>query len=209
MFMCIGSELAGKKVLAISGSEPVSIIQSVMPVASAEFSVVKDRVNNFVENSKILLRVLDEVGKAHPFIQGQFRVLHSADEAASYPWTHFITALILFKAGIQLEVTRRENDEKVLALNTTMCDMMSVLRPQATYFGHLSVQLTKAMNTNIRLKKVTTPEVRVVDGLTIEQRLSTRMNLIIASIKSCARLCDSYQRRHVARTYLRPSHYAP
>lgn len=65
------------------------------------------------------------------------------------------------------------------------------------------------MNTTIRLKKVTTPEERVVGGLTVEQRLSTRMSLIIASIKSCAKLCDSYQRRHVARTYPMSSHYAP
>lgn len=36
-------------------------------------------------------------------------------------------AVALFKAGIQLELTRRENDDRVLALNVTMCDMMSIL----------------------------------------------------------------------------------
>lgn len=76
-------ELAGDDVLALSGSEPVSIAQSAMPVASAAFSIVKDRVNHFVENSKMLMNALDEVGKLHPFIQGQFRVLHSTDEGAS------------------------------------------------------------------------------------------------------------------------------
>lgn len=79
IFMCI----AENKVSAASSSDPVLIAQSAMPLASAEFSIVKDRVNNFVENSKILMSVLDEVGKAHPFIQGQFRVLHSAHEVAS------------------------------------------------------------------------------------------------------------------------------
>lgn len=81
IFMCI--ELAENKVSAVSSSDPVSIAQSAVPMASAEFSIVKDRVNSFVENSKILMSVLDEVGKAHPFIQGQFRVLHSAHEVVS------------------------------------------------------------------------------------------------------------------------------
>ena len=36
-------------------------------------------------------------------------------------------AVSLFKAGLTLELTRRENDDKVIALNLTMCDMMQVL----------------------------------------------------------------------------------
>ncbi|KAF8549417.1 hypothetical protein OG21DRAFT_1488548 [Imleria badia] len=147
-------ELAGDNVVAVSSSGPVSIVQSTMPVASAAFSVVKDRVNHFVENSKMLMNALDEVGKVHPFIQ-------------------------VFKVGIQLEITRRQNDEKVLALNSMMCDMMSAL---------------------VLLKKFGSPKERAlqIDGPTIEERLQERMDLIIESIKSCAKLCDSYQRRHIA-----------
>ena len=36
-------------------------------------------------------------------------------------------AVSLFKAGITLEWTRRENDDKVIALNIAMCDMMQTL----------------------------------------------------------------------------------
>ncbi|KAF8553591.1 hypothetical protein OG21DRAFT_1441706 [Imleria badia] len=129
-----------------------------MPVASVAFSVVKDRVNHFVENSKMLMNALDEVGKVHPFIQ---------------------VAVSVFKVGIQLEITRRQNDEKVLALNSMMCDMMSAL---------------------VLLKKIGSPKEQTlqIDKSTIEERLQERMGLIIESIKSCAKLCDSYQRRHVA-----------
>ncbi len=38
--------------------------------ASATFSIVKDHVSKFADNSKILMSVLDEVAKVHPFIQG-------------------------------------------------------------------------------------------------------------------------------------------
>ena len=67
--------------------------------------------------------VLDEVAKAHPFIQGtSIRVSE---------WALLLTispaAVVLFKVGLTLELTHRENDEKVLALNLTMCDMMEVL----------------------------------------------------------------------------------
>ena len=39
-------------------------------VASEAFDVVQSEVTRFVETSQILVRVLDEVGKAHPFVQG-------------------------------------------------------------------------------------------------------------------------------------------
>ncbi len=43
-------------------------------------------------------------------------------------------AVSLFKAGLTLELTRRENDDKVIALNLTMCDMMQVLTMYAFLF---------------------------------------------------------------------------
>ena len=42
--------------------------------ASQMYSVVKDQVSNFVQHSKVLMNVLDEVGKAHPFIQSERRI---------------------------------------------------------------------------------------------------------------------------------------
>ncbi|KAF9264173.1 hypothetical protein L218DRAFT_998910 [Marasmius fiardii PR-910] len=139
--------------LAVSNSKHVGLAKDA--TSSVDFSVVKERVSNFAETSKFLMGVLDDVGKLHPFIQ---------------------VAVVAFKAGIQLELTRRENDDRVLALNMTMCDMMSTLS---------------------LLKEISIPGQRH-NGITIEERLHARMNNVVHSIRSCAQLCDSYQRRHAA-----------
>jgi predicted Co/Zn/Cd cation transporter (cation efflux family) len=39
----------------------------------------------------------------------------------------FVVAVSVFNAALTLELTRRENDQKIIALNMKMCDMMSVL----------------------------------------------------------------------------------
>jgi hypothetical protein len=41
-------------------------------MALPQFSILKDQVSNFAENTKILVNVLDDLGKMHPFIQGSF-----------------------------------------------------------------------------------------------------------------------------------------
>ncbi|KAJ7181386.1 hypothetical protein C8R43DRAFT_1170245 [Mycena crocata] len=122
--------------------------------------IVKDQVSQFIENSKILVNVLDEVAKVHPFIQ---------------------MAVSIFKAGIQLELTRRENDARVVFLYTTMCDTMEVLT---------------------LLKKVPSPKEVGPDGKSIEDRLRQRMGSIIDSIKYCAKICDTYQHQHTAKKYI-------
>ncbi|KAL0577140.1 hypothetical protein V5O48_004854 [Marasmius crinis-equi] len=143
----------GDKVLAVSNSKHVALAKDV--ASNVDFSVVKEQVSNFVENCKILMNVLDDIGKVHPFVQA---------------------AVVVFKAGIQLELTRRENDDRVLALNVTMCDMMSTLG---------------------LLKKIPSPHEQC-GGVTVEDRLHGRLNDVVQSIKDCAKLCDSYQRRHAA-----------
>ena len=57
----------GEKVVAVSNSQTVSTIQN---VASQAFDTLKGQVSHFAETSKVLVTVLDEVGKVHPFIQG-------------------------------------------------------------------------------------------------------------------------------------------
>ena len=56
----------GDRALALSGGDAVLAIQNV--AASAAFNSVKEQVNHFAEHSKMLVRALDEVSKAHPFI---------------------------------------------------------------------------------------------------------------------------------------------
>ena len=57
----------GDTILATSESQVGSAMKGF--VTSAAFDVVQSEVTHFVETSQILVRVLDEVGKAHPFIQ--------------------------------------------------------------------------------------------------------------------------------------------
>ncbi|RPD72434.1 hypothetical protein L226DRAFT_154051 [Lentinus tigrinus ALCF2SS1-7] len=144
----------GNAVSNASGNSLVSIAQS--DAATQALSFVKDQVGNFVQHSKVLMNVLDELGKAHPFIQ---------------------IAVSIFKAGLTLELTRRENDDKVIALNLTMCDMMQTLT---------------------LLKQVVNVKEPGPGGLSIEDRLKQRLGSIIDSIKRCAKVCDSYQKRPTA-----------
>jgi hypothetical protein len=54
------------------------------------------------------------------------------------------------------------------------------------------------------LDKIDSAKVKITDDdeRSIEMCLSRRMDDIIESIKYCAKLCDSYQRRHVAGEHL-------
>ena len=62
------SLVLGDRAQAVSGSGAALAIQRV--AASTAFDVVKEEVSHFAKNSVVLLGVLDEVGKAHPVIQG-------------------------------------------------------------------------------------------------------------------------------------------
>ena len=180
----------GDRALAVSGSEAVSTIQDI--AGSATFDVVKEQVSHFVENSKILVGLLDEVGKAHPFVQS-VSLLSPLCSLLSGADVCCLVAVSVFGAAIRLELDRRENDQKVITLNVTMCDMMHVMT--------LSVKSPlpwRCAHAPCSLKDVATPKGQGQERITIEQRLQGRMAGIIDSIKACAKLSDSYQKRHTA-----------
>lgn len=52
------------KALAVNGDPYIDAAGGVAITAA------KEEVGNFVQNSKIMMNVMDEVGKIHPFIQG-------------------------------------------------------------------------------------------------------------------------------------------
>lgn len=71
-------------------------------------------VDTFMEAVPLLVKALDEVAKAHPFINGTtpfFFGLNPANGAQSNA-----VAVLAFKAVYTLETKRRENDKRVLAL---------------------------------------------------------------------------------------------
>ncbi|KAF8483041.1 hypothetical protein JB92DRAFT_2763738, partial [Gautieria morchelliformis] len=63
-------------------------------------------IDTFAEKSAILMNVLDDVSKLHPFVG---------------------VAVMAFKVVWTLEVNHRENNQKIKALHEQMSDMMSVL----------------------------------------------------------------------------------
>lgn len=72
--------------------------------------------------------VMDELAKVHPFIQGELMLCWRGLMSRANLGVRIPVAVSLFKAGLTLELTRRENDDKVIALNVTMCDMMETLK---------------------------------------------------------------------------------
>ncbi|KAL0568234.1 hypothetical protein V5O48_013761 [Marasmius crinis-equi] len=141
---------ASDKLQAASNSTRVTFARE--EASTIDFSAVKDQVSNFKDNCKILVDVLEKVGSIHPFIGA---------------------AVVAFKTGIQLEITRRENDDRVLALYMIMYEMMAVLRS---------------------LAEIEKPHQK----RSIEKCLEERINEVVGSIKHCAQLCDSYQKRSFA-----------
>ncbi|KAF8650371.1 hypothetical protein AX16_005267 [Volvariella volvacea WC 439] len=134
----------GDTISAISNSQVVAIAQS--GTLDPVFALAKDKISNFVENTKILVDTLDEIAKVHPFIDGSNQIGDNTPRE---------------------RCTGR-------SLYTTMCDAMGILTS---------------------LKRVVSSK-DLAPG--VEERLHVRLGKIIESIKNCAKLCDSYQRRHTA-----------
>ena len=106
----------------ISQSSLVTAAQS--DTASQMYSVVKDQVSNFAHHSKTLMNVLDAVGEVHPFIKRTSGLFSRYNIVLIL----CIVAVSLFKGVLTMEIQRRENDDKVIALNLTMCNMMETLK---------------------------------------------------------------------------------
>jgi hypothetical protein len=99
-------------------------------------------------------------------------------------------AVIAFKAALTLELSRRENDQKIRALYIKMQDMMSVLR--LYFFISFSKLLIKPLTETCRLKDMSSDE----DKETVKNRMYQRLQDIAITIEHCAKLCDHYQTKH-------------
>ncbi|KAG6815782.1 hypothetical protein H0H87_011401 [Tephrocybe sp. NHM501043] len=87
-----------------------------------------------------------------------------------------------FKLVVILDLKRRENNAKVLAVKVQMQSMMSVL---------------------FQLRDVKDPESLGPDGLTLPGRLQALMDDIATNIKECASACDLYMKKSLIRKYLK------
>ena len=76
---------------------------------------IEKGVNTFMEAVPSLMKALDEVAKVHPFISGECCPF---DKRIKASWRVHTVAVLAFKAVYTLEVKRRENDRRILALYT-------------------------------------------------------------------------------------------
>ncbi|KZV94080.1 hypothetical protein EXIGLDRAFT_673437 [Exidia glandulosa HHB12029] len=121
-----------------------------IPALGEKVKAVKQALSKFAEHSQFIMKTLDAVQQVHPFIG---------------------IVVLAFKAAIQLELTRRENDQKVLLLKSQMIDMMEVL---------LDLR-------NIKDTKKVGP-----DGETIEGRMQRILEAAEKDIRDCSATCEKY-----------------
>ncbi|KAH9994244.1 hypothetical protein BJV77DRAFT_995584 [Russula vinacea] len=114
---------------------------------------VKERIDTFFEEMPVFMNALDELVALHPFIG---------------------VAVITFKTVYILELKRRENDKKIIALYVEMKDAMGAL---------------------LLLKDVKDDRFIAPDGLTLEDRLKSLVDRTADDIKSCSNSCDTYLKK--------------
>ncbi|KIJ54026.1 hypothetical protein M422DRAFT_42301 [Sphaerobolus stellatus SS14] len=107
-------------------------------------------IGTLLEGSENFIKVLDEVAKLHPFIG---------------------VAVLAFKTVWTLEMKRRENEKKVLALVYII------------------------LNLSRRLRNVKDPEDIGPDGSTIKSRIETLCKATSEDIKPCGNTCDAYMKK--------------
>ncbi|KAK7029940.1 kinase domain-containing protein [Favolaschia claudopus] len=117
--------------------------------ANSDTKAIEGALSRFIEVSKVLVDGLDLLGRLHPFLG---------------------VAILPFKLMITMDLTRRENNKKVLAVKIQIQDTMSVL---------------------FRLRHTHDVKVKAPDGNWIEG-LSDLIKNIAADIKICGAACDQY-----------------
>jgi len=91
---------------------------------SMDSKAVEEGISGFVEGTRVLMKGLDEVARIHPFIGGIINFILSIMCETDLICT---VAVLAFKAVVSLELKRRDNDKKVIALKMEMADMMAIL----------------------------------------------------------------------------------
>ena len=94
------------------------------------------------------------------------------------------------------EMTRRQNDKRIVALHVSMMDLMAVI---GLYVMVLSVLVQCRLTFWCSLRNLA-KEDRGSDGMTIGVRLKDRMQAIAKDIETCAAKCDSFQKKKLVGT---------
>ncbi|KAJ7694315.1 hypothetical protein B0H14DRAFT_3660348 [Mycena olivaceomarginata] len=134
-------------------SENASTISSagnmLVSTVNLDPKAIESNISRFAETSKVLMKGLDVLGQLHPFIN---------------------VAVLAFKGVAALEIARRENNKKVLAIKIQIQDMMVVL---------------------FQLREIHDPEELGPDHkTTLKDRMAGLMETIATEIEKCGNDCD-------------------
>ncbi|KAH9484737.1 hypothetical protein JR316_0001637 [Psilocybe cubensis] len=121
---------------------------------TSESKNIEESMNTFSEAAQATVKGLQCLGQLHPFIGAA------------------VGAFILV---ITLDVSRRENERKVLAVKFQMRDLMAVFF-ELRHFRHSNIAQGH-------------------DGVSIAERLKGLMTIIAKDVRSCASDCDAYLKK--------------
>ncbi|KAJ7657340.1 hypothetical protein DFH06DRAFT_991084, partial [Mycena polygramma] len=114
---------------------------------------IENTISTFAETSAVLMKGLDALGSVHPFVG---------------------IAVTAFKLVITLDITRRQNNKKVLVVKLQMQDLMTIL---------------------FQLRHMRDPEEKGPDGTSLKDRMSGLMQAIAKDITACGSACDVYLKK--------------
>ncbi|KAI9070177.1 hypothetical protein FKP32DRAFT_1640045 [Trametes sanguinea] len=116
---------------------------------------IEDDVQHFAEDIPWLLQGLDELARIHPAVT---------------------VALLAFKAAYTLELTRRENDRRVVILYVEMKELMKTMIQLRTVENHTHIGS---------------------DGRVLKDRLQELAEGTAHDIRECANFCDTFLKKRL------------
>ncbi|KAJ7429390.1 hypothetical protein B0H11DRAFT_2409490 [Mycena galericulata] len=140
-------------------------ITSAAGALNLDVKSIENSINTFAETSAVLMKGLDALAQLHPFVG---------------------VAVMAFKLVVTLDITRRQNNKKVLAVKIQMQDLMTIL---------------------FQLRHMRDPQEKGPDGATLTERFSSLMESIAKDITSCGSACDVYTKKSLIAKTLKSKIY--
>lgn len=106
-----------------------------------------------------------------------------------------LVAVGAFALVITMDIARRDNDRKVLAVKVQMQDLMSAIFESVLFITRVSAPVSLTTRSTNRLRRVPHPHERSSDGITIAERLEGLMYTIADDVKACGSACDTYLKK--------------
>ncbi|KAJ7856000.1 hypothetical protein B0H13DRAFT_1543536, partial [Mycena leptocephala] len=140
----------------ISNEAAINSAGSALPLAvTLDVQSIERTITKFAQTSAIIMKGLETLEKVHPFIG---------------------VAVLPFKLMISLDVTRRQNNKKVLAVQIQMQDMMTVL---------------------FQLRNIRDSTEKGSRGISLKDNMSSIIEIVANTITECGSACDVYLKKHL------------